>query len=116
VEGSKELQKRWLHRFQGGLSGGSSGMPDAFFIEWRTKEFWEGPAHIAGMVIDFRELNYVWGDDINVPPHEYQQFPLRIVVSDANRESLKGILSDRFFVSDLNMAFAEIKNLIQQMK
>jgi len=104
--------------FTGKYGVGSSGHDDALFIKWRIQEFLEIEP-VWGLVVDFQGLHYVWGDEMmDVIPLEFDggDNPLRVVVSEQNREPLSGVLDAEDFREDLGIACAEINHSVRTMK
>src|SRR6185369_746895 len=57
---------------------GSAGTDDARYIRWLLSEFYT-LYRPDGLVVDCRELEYVWGDDLDLPkrePEKADSFPL----------------------------------------
>jgi len=98
--------------FSGTYLYGSAGSDDALFIKWRINEFCELelPQKIIGLVVDFRSLDYQWGDDLDVYPQEIRRLgqPVRIVVTPERYEAFKGVLGEQELHTDIEVAFSEI--------
>lgn len=98
--------------FSGTYAYGSAGSDDALFIKWRINEFCELelPQKISGLVVDFRILDYQWGDDLDVYPQEIRRLgqPVRIVVTPERYEAFKGVLGEQELHTDIEVAFAEV--------
>ncbi len=105
-----------LIRFEGIYQSGSSGAGDALFIKWRINEFCEypDPSPIYGLIVDFRSLQYEWGDDLDVPAERLRtgNWPIRIVVAPGNVDSFREWLGNEVRV-DLQAAFDEIRQILQ---
>jgi hypothetical protein len=66
-------------KFRGEYGHGSLGRYDAMFIQWCIYQFIEYGSDknimpLAGLIVDFRELHYVWGnnlqvDTLHIPDH-----------------------------------------------
>ena len=101
-----------LIEFKGTYLYGSSGDDDALFIKWKINEFCELelPQTISGLIVDFRNLDYQWGDNLDVDPQELRRMkkPVRIVVQQEYYEIFKGVLGDQELVTDLKVACSEI--------
>lgn len=53
--------------FRGEYRYGSSGTDDARYIKWKIQQFCDiDHPKIDGLIIDFRELDYRWGDDLSI--------------------------------------------------
>ena len=58
-----------LITFFGRYRPGSAGSDDAMFIKWRINEFCDrDDPQIDGLVVDCRELDYTWGDNLDLLP------------------------------------------------
>ena len=103
-----------LARFAGCYAHGSAGSNDGRLIRWRIEEFRDcpfdvGPSRISGLLVDFSELRYEWGDDLDVPwVPELGHGPLRIIVSPSNREAMAGVLDESVFRDHVDTAIGEI--------
>ncbi|MEH2167150.1 MAG: hypothetical protein V7K41_10840 [Nostoc sp.] len=98
--------------FSGTYLYGSAGSDDALFIKWKINEFCELelPQKIIGLVVDFRNLDYQWGDDLDIYPQEMRRLeqPVRIVVTPERYEAFKGVLGEQELHTDIEVAFAEV--------
>ncbi|MEH1950091.1 MAG: hypothetical protein V7K77_24520 [Nostoc sp.] len=98
--------------FSGTYLYGSAGSDDALFIKWRINEFCEleFPQKLSGLVVDFRSLDYQWGDDLDVYPQEIRRLrqPVRIVVTSERYEAFKGVLGEQELHTDIEVAFAQV--------
>jgi hypothetical protein len=105
-----------LIRFEGIYQSGSLGADDALFIKWRVNEFCEypNPGRIYGLIVDFRSLQYEWGDDLDIPAERLRvgDWPIRIVVTPERANSFRSWLGDEVRV-DLRTAFEEIRRIIE---
>lgn len=104
-------------RFSGIYRPGSQGSDDALFIQWRLNEFCDItlPDSISGLLVDFRELDYTWGDDLDVQPDRLRRIgaPVRIVVTKERWAAFEGILGERELTTDFAQAFDEINKEIR---
>ncbi|KAF3885148.1 MULTISPECIES: hypothetical protein [Nostocales] len=102
--------------FIGTYLAGSSGSDDALFIKWRINEFCdiELPEKISGLVVDFRNLDYQWGDDLDVQPQRLRRLgkPVRVVVTAERYEVFKGVLDEQELRTNIETAFAEVKEAL----
>lgn len=123
VRGRQEVAG--LIAFRGIYKLGSAGTKDAKFINWRINEFAElpTPSTISGLIVDFRELDYRWGDDLAVNPIPIRRRggPVRVVIQpeDVEAERYKAFiwaLGNAEICTDLNSAYEQIENLIPQNK
>jgi hypothetical protein len=106
--------------FSGTYLPGSSGSDDALFIKWRINEFCEFqfPQTISGLVVDFRNLDYQWGDDLDVHPQRLRRLgkPVRIAVSPERYEAFKGVLGEQELRTDIEVAFADVTTALKSPK
>lgn len=106
--------------FSGTYLPGSSGSDDALFIKWRINEFCELelPQTISGLVVDFTNLDYQWGDDLDVYPQRLRRLgkPVRIVVAQERYEAFKGVLGEQELRTDIELAFAELITALKSPK
>lgn len=103
--------------FKGVYRPGSAGKNDALFIRWRIDEFCEySPAgRISGLIVDLRELDYQWGDDLSIYPTRLigPAGALRIVVNPERRAAFEGILGGQNLRLDLEEACAEVVDVLR---
>jgi hypothetical protein len=101
-----------LITFSGTYRNGSNGFDDALFIKWKINEFCEveTPFPICGLVVDFSELIYEWGDDLTVSAKHLRlrEQPIRIVVSLDRYKAFEGVLDVEELRTDINIAFSEV--------
>ena len=108
-----------LATFVGTHKHGSAGSDDARFIRWRIDEFCDlgYPLLIDGLVVDCRNLNYEWGDNLDfTPSNKPIEFPTLVVIAESQREAFSGILGDSDLRFDLDQALAEMTEIFRQMK
>lgn len=113
----RTLEIAGLILFSGTYLYGSAGSDDALFIKWRIDEFCqlEQPQKISGLIVDLRDLNYQWGDDLCIYPYDIKmmQKPIRIVVTPERYTAFKGVLAEEELRTDIEVAFAEVIEAIQ---
>jgi hypothetical protein len=103
-----------LIAFSGLYRLGSMGTPDAKLIQWRISEFYDAGYALRGLVVDFRDLDYRWGDDLAIPyPVHPQPFPIRVVVPPESKDqeryaAFKGMIGENKLRTDIHLAFEEI--------
>jgi hypothetical protein len=56
--------------FQGQYRYGSAGADDALFIKWRLNQFCDA-LQPSRLIVDLRELDYQWGDDLSLYPFHF---------------------------------------------
>lgn len=105
--------------FSGFYRRGSLGKPDTQFIRWRIQEFCEieRPTQINGLVVDFRELDYLVGDDLDVH-HEIFGKPIRVVIPTAetdypHHKAFLWPLDEEFVCTDMADAFQQIHEILK---
>jgi len=107
-----------LAAFRGIYAPGSAGKNDARQIQTLLQEFYH--AHRPdGLVLDCRELEYTWGDDLDFPENEpvrTERFPLLIVLRREQQEAYAYAISRELHRNDLENALAEIDEAIRGMK
>ena len=109
-----------LISFSGYYPPGSAGSDDAKFIQWKIEEFCDCsfPEKIDGLVVDCRQLDYVWGDDLSFYPtrHFKGNFPVLIVINPAQHEAFAGILSEAVIRFELQSTLEEMNQFFRSMK
>jgi hypothetical protein len=67
--------------FEGKYRHGSAGKDDALFIQWRLTQFCEA-VEPSCLVVDLRQLEYEWGDDIHPYPSgvNFNEIPIRFLL------------------------------------
>lgn len=107
-------------RFHGEYRHGSAGAGDALFIEWRIEEFCDvqDPVQIQGLVVDFRDMRYEWGDDLDVPARRLRsmELPVLAVVSPEAKGFFNGPLSEEELRTDFDQAVVEVDEMLRVMK
>src|SRR5262245_5866442 len=104
-----------LITFRGEYLPGSAGKDDARFICWRLREFYER-SRPDGLVVDCRELNYTWGDDLSFPDREPDRtghFPLLIVLRPEQQDAYSYAISREKQRFDLLAALSEVDEAIR---
>lgn len=86
-------------RYRGRYRDGGAGRGDAHYIMATTRAAqaaWFAPC----LVLDFRELTYHWGDEMewatSLNRHHAIEWPLRIVVGAGCRAALRSLLGDDY--------------------
>ena len=106
-----------LVTFRGVYRPGSAGTDDARVIRWRMRQFYELYG-VSGVVIDCRELDYVWGDDLDFPVpdllHRTETFPLLVILRPEQVEAYQLHPEERRH--DLHAALADVSDAIRAMK
>jgi hypothetical protein len=108
-----------LVTFRGLYRPGSAGTDDARVVRWRLNQFYE-LHRVSGVVIDCRELDYVWGDDLSFPVpgvlHRTESFPVLVVLRPEQTEAYAHTLYAEERRQDLLAALAEVAEAIRLMK
>jgi hypothetical protein len=97
---------------------GSAGMDDARYICWLLSEFY-ALHRPAGLVLDCRELEYIWGDNLDFPtpaPIKADRFPLLVVLRPEQQEAFAYAVPREQHRVDLSAALAEMDEVIRGMK
>ncbi len=107
-----------LVALRGVYPSGSAGKDDARYIRWLLREFYT--LHCPdGLVVDCRELEYVWGDDLDFPkrePEKADRFPLLVLLRPEQQEAFAYAVSRADHRLDLQAALAEVDEAIRAMK
>lgn len=113
---SRTNRSAGLVAFAGTYRPGSAGKDDALFIRWRLDEFYslERP---FGVVVDFRQLDYVRGDDLSLGKLEAQDdVPVRIIIRREQIEAFRHAFDDKLVRVDVDQAFAEVAEDVRRRK
>ncbi|TQV88273.1 hypothetical protein [Aliikangiella coralliicola] len=103
-----------LIKISGKYGYGSDGAADAKFISWRVGEILDHPEYwIRGVVIDISELEYEWGDDIDVEPGK--DIPYLVFLNEHNSEAYSFFIDKTKMRFHLRTALAEIKDKIKKI-
>lgn len=73
---------------------------------------------IDGLVVDCRQLDYNWGDDLSFyPTHHFKgNFPVLIVINAAQHEAFAGIISEAVIRFELQSTLEEMNQFFRTMK
>jgi hypothetical protein len=107
-----------LVTYRGHYRPGSAGKHDALWIKWRLNEFYE-LARLDGLVVDCRELDYTWGDDLDLRPsprHLPEDFPFRLVIRSEQQEAFAFVESREWHRFDLTTALAEVHEKLRSRR
>jgi hypothetical protein len=105
-----------LVAFFGEYKSGSAGTDDACMIRWKLQQFYE-VYNVDGVVIDCRQLQYDWGDDINFPsPEPLESFPMLLVIDKDQSEAYEYAMDRELQRFHLEGALAEMSETIRIMK
>lgn len=107
-----------LATFRGVYQPGSAGKEDARFIRWKLEEFYE-LYRADGLVVDCRELEYTWGDDLTFPkrdPYRADHFPLLVVLRPEQQDVYAYAISRERHRQDLLVALREMDEAIRAMR
>ena len=109
-----------LISFHGTYHYGFGGTEDALFIKWRTSEFCDlkEPGRIEGLIVDFRDMDYRWGDDLYVPASRLRRGkrPIRIVVDPGQVDAYASILETDELRTDLDVAATEVNEILRGLR
>jgi hypothetical protein len=104
--------------FRGHYPPGSAGKDDALWIKWRLDEFYE-LARFDGLVVDCRELDYTWGDDLHLRPRSRRlpdDFPYRLVIRPEQQEVFAFAEPRECHRFELLVAVAEVHEQLQSLR
>ena len=97
---------------------GSAGTDDARYICWLLSEFYT--LHRPdGLVLDCRELDYVWGDNLDFPtpePRKADSFLLLVVLRPEQQEAFNYAVLREQQRLDLQAALGEMDEAIRGMR
>lgn len=106
--------------FTGDYRPGSAGFSDALFIKWKINEFCDidEPARIYGLVVDFRGLQYEWGEDLDVPAARLRRgkMPVLSVVNSPARAAYAYCIEEAELREDFDAAVDEVANALSHLK
>lgn len=107
-------------RFQGVYRPGSAGADDALFIAWKIGEFCDidDPFMIHGLVVDFRDLRYAWGDDLSLFRARRLRAagkPVLVVVRPESAQAFGGWLGEEDLRTDIEQAIQEVDDFLRNM-
>lgn len=88
-------------RFTGRYRDGSLGEEDAKFINFRLEEFCDyvRPTHL---VVDLKELDYQWGDDLSLYPSQFSKMgsPIFFLLESNQMKAYKNSIYEADIVND----------------
>lgn len=120
---SSKLSGGWIGviSYSGTYRFGSGGKPDATFIQWKVDEF--SDMGISGLVVDFTELDYQWGDDFSVNAYKLtrRNRPVRVVIKpkEADQERYDAFawaLGASELRTNLEEACREVENTLKEQQ
>lgn len=104
--------------FTGRYKSGSDGRDDAQFVHRTLQSFYE-LYPVDGIVIDCRQLDYEWGDDLDFPNRSVfrdKQIPLLVVLEIPQSSAFRYAIDQSCHRFNLEEALAEISEAIRTMK
>jgi hypothetical protein len=103
--------------FRGVYPSGSAGADDARYMRWLLSEFYR--LHRPdGLVVDCRDLHYVWGDDFGFQdrePYKADHFPLLVVLRPEQQAGYDYAAPRVIQRLSLQAALAEVDDEIRSM-
>jgi hypothetical protein len=104
--------------FRGTYGHGSAGKDDALFIRWRIRELCElhDPGPISGLLVDFRDMTYTWGDDLTVDAGPFDREPVRVIVRPAQLEAYRYPVGADRLRTDFEEAAAEVSDILRGLR
>lgn len=107
-----------LVTFRGHYRPGSAGKDDALWLKWRLDEFCE-LVRPNGLVVDCRELDYTWGDDLHLRPRS-RRLPnaslYRLVIRPEQQEAFAFAEPRECHRFELSAALAEVHAALQLLR
>ncbi|MFF2118751.1 hypothetical protein ACFVXH_15660 [Kitasatospora sp. NPDC058184] len=108
-------------RFDGDYRPGSAGADDALFIGWKIGEFCDidDPFKIQGLVVDFRGLNYEWGDNLSLFRARRLRAagrPVLVVVRPESKDAFAGCLGEDDLRIDIEQATQEVDDFLRKLR
>lgn len=103
-------------KIQGIYRPGSAGKNDATVIQWRLNEFYD-LVRFHGLVVDCRELQYQWGDDLILQPTgpgTLSAFPFRLIIHPEQQEAFAFVETAENHRFDIEAAIAEIHSQLNR--
>lgn len=104
--------------FRGHYRPGSAGYDDALWLKWRLDEFYE-LARPDGLVVDCRELDYTWGDNLHLRPRSEllsDRFPYRLVIRPEHQQAFAFAEPRECHRFELAVAIAEVDAELQTLR
>lgn len=104
--------------FAGRYKPGSDGQDDARFVRRTLLAFYE-LYRVDGIVIDYRQLVYEWGDDLEFPNRSIfkdEQIPLLVVLESDQASAYDHAIDRGCHRFDLGKALAEVSEAMRMMK
>lgn len=116
----RTLMHAGLISFHGIYRDGSGGADDSLFISWRIRELCELrlPSRICGLLVDFRDMVYDFGDDLSVDgsPLDATRGPIRVIVRSDQIAAFRGQMKAHRLHTELEVAAAEVSDLLRRLR
>lgn len=113
---SKKYVNILVAKFSGEYGYGSGGNIDAEYM-YATLISALSFSGASGVILDFTELSYQWGDKMGLvlsAPAD-RDLPLVVVGSELCEKSLKSLIEDELLIEDQNMLFKDIESAVIQV-
>jgi hypothetical protein len=97
---------------------GSAGKDDALLIKWRLNQFHD-LVRFHGLVVDCRDLDYHWGDDLCLQPSRWpldDAPPFRLVIRPEQQDAFTYIEPEACHRFDLATALDEVHLCLKTLK
>jgi len=104
-----------LIEFRGHYPPGSAGKAHALWIKWRLDEFFEA-TRFDGLVVDCRELDYTWGDDLHLRPRSRwlpDGYPYRLVIRPEQQDAFAFAEPRESHRFEVSVAVSEVHGQMQ---
>ncbi|NER12067.1 hypothetical protein GWK08_01315 [Leptobacterium flavescens] len=104
--------------FKGQYRIGSAGINDAKYIHWKINEFCDltFPEPILGLIVDLTQLDYSYGDDLEIFPERLisRNLPIKVLVQTDSLGIFDKILDKNILTDSREVAFDQIENFLQK--
>jgi hypothetical protein len=112
VRGAGDVERTAaLLRVRGSYRPGSAGSEDARLIRWKIAALCD-LVRPAALVVDVRELDYRWGDDLTLHPPQPSTL-LRVVMREEQRAALVPVLGSEPLRADLDATLDEVDEALR---
>jgi hypothetical protein len=102
--------------FKGFYPRGAAGVKHAHYIQASVQTFCT-MARIVALIVDFRELDYVWGDDLSVLPKNNVRIRRILIPSESTKPDqyagFVSMLGKEYLVTEIRAAFRDIRLFFQ---
>lgn len=93
---------------------GSGGDDDAKYIRWMLNQLFDHPDYwIKGFVVDATELEYEWGDSLDLDPPK--DVPFRLVINEEQKKPYTYVVEEDKIRFHLKTALAEVNDEMKKI-